>query len=323
MPSDARVTQILEQLAPQRDQFRSAVAAAAEQLRSTLADYRSASGDSVERAAFELGRFARGRIDAALFAQVFGHDTALDQANVEWIDRAEAVLQEIASTTHLHQYARVEPGASLHTAVECALARSGRAFGAARIAEYARTGHPIRDEERFLDAFPFAFWNRAERRIALPLIVEVNGDDLHPGGLEEFLDGGQIIVLLVNGNAPPAALVRLITPNVFVMQTTQLEHVSIAAAAGGPAICALVPASCAQFVYDRTSLVVTDSPAPARIAAIGRMGVFQQRDELLQLERLSALRPMESPVVASSAEPQPEDVLAAWLLRQADLTQTG
>jgi hypothetical protein len=323
MPSDARITQILEQLAPQRDQFRSAVAAAAEQLRSTLSDYRSASGDHVERAAFELGRFARGRIDAALFAQVFGHDSALDQVTVEWIDRAEAVLQEIASTTHLHQYVRAEPGASLSAAVERALARIGRGFGAARVAEYARAGHPIRVEAQFLEAFPFALWNRAERRIALPLVVEVDGSDLRVGGLEEFLDGGQIIVLLVNGNSPPAALVRLITPNVLVMQTAQLEDVGKVAAAGGPAICALVPESCAQFVYDRSSLVVSQTPAPARIAAIGRIGIFQQREELLQLDRLNTGRPVDIARAESAAEPQPEDVLAAWLLRQADLTQTG
>lgn len=323
MPSDARVTQILEQLAPLRDQFRSAVAAAAEQLRSTLLDYRSASGDHVERAAFELGRFARGRIDAALFAQVFGHDSALDKPTVEWIDRAEAVLQEIASTTHLHQYVRVEPGASLHTTVECALARNGRAFGAARVAEYAKAGHPIRTEAQFLDAFPFAHWNRAERRIALPLVVEVDGCDLRVGGLEEYLDGGQIIVLLVNGDAAPAPLVRLITPNVLVMQTTQLEDVGKVVAAGGPAICALVPESCAQFSHDRTSLVVTATPAPARLAAIGRIGVFQQREELLQLERLIAPPSLDTAAAELAAEPQPEDVLAAWLLRQADLTRKG
>ena len=323
MPSDARMTQILEQLAPQRDQFRSAVAAAAEQLRSTLADYRSASGNTVERAAFELGRFARGRIDPVLFAQVFSHDSALDKVAVAWIDRAEAVLQEIASTTHLHQYVRVEPGASLGAAIERALARIGRAFGAARVAQYAKVGHPIRDEAQFLEAFPFAHWNRAERGIALPLVVEVDGGDLRVGGLEEFLDGAQIIVLLVNGDAPPAALVRLITPNVLVIQTAQLANVAKVAAAGGPAICALVRESCAQFVYDRTNLLVSETPAPARIAAIGRIGVFQQREELLQLERLRAPPSLDSAAAEMPAEPQPEDVLAAWLLRQADMTPKG
>ncbi|HEX6560311.1 MAG TPA: hypothetical protein VF021_12635, partial [Longimicrobiales bacterium] len=130
MQSDERVTAILDLLAPQRDRFRSAVAEASEQLRSILAGYRGTTGNDVERAAFELGRFARGRIDPALFALVFGDERPVDPAAVQWIDRAEAVLQEISSTTHLLQYTRVAPGSDLRQAIDSALARIGRAFGA-------------------------------------------------------------------------------------------------------------------------------------------------------------------------------------------------
>ena len=319
MQSDDRITGILELLSPQRDQFRSAVAEASEQLRALVSVYRNGNTSDAERAAFELGRFARGRIDPAVFAQVFGGAHTMDPMSLEWIDRAEAVLQEVASTTHMLQQVRVQPGGDVRYTVERSLAQIGRAFGAVRIAEYARAGQPIRDPAWFLELFPYSKWNRAERRIALPLVVEVNGADCNVSGLEEFLDGTQIIVLVVNGDAPPAALVRLITPNVFVAQTTGIDAAMLSAARGGPAIIALVPATCAQFVYDRATLTIQQLPADPKPIARGRASAFQQREELLQLEQLASIRPT-MPDVAKGAEPQPDDLLAAWLLRQADLT---
>ena len=61
MQSDDRITGILELLSAQRDQFRSAVAEASEQLRALVSVYRNGNTSDAERAAFELGRFARGR----------------------------------------------------------------------------------------------------------------------------------------------------------------------------------------------------------------------------------------------------------------------
>ena len=319
MQSDDRVNSILEQLASQRDLFRSAVAEASEQLRSVLSGYRNSTDNDVERAAFELGRFARGRIDPALFALVFADDKTVDPGAIAWVDRAEAVLQEVASTTHLLQYTRVAPGGSLRMSVDRALARIGRAFGAVRVAEYARSGRSIGVEAKFLDVFPFALWNRSERRIGLPLVVEVEGKDLHAGGLEEFLDGTQTIVLLVNGAAPPAPLARLMTPNVLVMQTTEVADIGNVVTATGPAIAAIVPENCARFVHRDGSTEVKSLGSEGPLTALGKIGVFQQREELLQLMRNAQVQLAGAAETEVVAAPAAEDVLAAWLLRQADV----
>ena len=318
MPYDNRVAALLEQLAPQRDQFRSAVATAAEELRGELTAYRNSTDNDAERAAFELGRFARGRIDPAIFAQVFGPEHVIAPAAVTWVERAEAVLRDVASTTHLLQHVRVQQGGSLYAAVERALAKIGRAFGAVRIAGRARSGQPMRDPSWIFELLPYSKWTRAERRIALPLVVEVDGADLNVAGLEEFLDGTQIIALVVSGDAPPAALTRLITPNVVVVQSTDPADAAIVHAAAGPAIFALVPESCAHFVHDRGAITIKQLPRDPRLTARGRVGVFQQQEELLQLERLGS---PQMPIAAAPVvrEPQADDVLAAWLLRQADL----
>lgn len=323
MPSDERMNSIIEQLAPQRDLFRSAVAEASEQLRAVLSGYRNSTDNDAERAAAELGRFARGRIDPALFALVFGEQKTIEPSAIEWIDRAESVLHEIASTTHLLQQVKVNAGGSLRLAVDRALARIGRAFGAVRVAEYARAGYPIRQEAKFLDVFPHALWNRAERRVALPLIVEVDGRDLNVGGLEEFLDGTQTIVLVVNGPAAPAPLVRLITPGVLVVQTATAAELSLLTTASGPAIGALVPETCAQFVHERGKIIVNSKGTSERLVPLGRAGIFQQREELAQLEAL-ARKPLPEPESSEpKAEAKPEDVLAAWLLREADMSARG
>lgn len=320
MQSDERVTGILEQLATQRDLYRSAVAEASEQLRSILAGYRNSTGDDVERAAFELGRFARGRIDPSLFALVFGENKTVDPDAIEWIDRAEAVLQEISASVHLLQYARVTAGGSLRFTIDRALARVGRAFGAVRVAEFARSGHRVGPEAQFLDVFPFALWNRSERKVGLPLIIEVDGKDLHVGGLEEFLDGTQIIVLLVNDEAAPAPLVRLITPNVFVLQTTKIEEIGLVGSAAGPAIAALVPETCMQFVHQKGKTEITDAGNPGPLSPLGRISVFQQREEQNQLNALArGPAPEKVPAPVPAHAPEPESVLAAWLLRQADV----
>jgi hypothetical protein len=68
--------------------------------------------------------------------------------------------------------------------VAAALAGIGRAFGAARGGARARrrSGDDDTSDDR-LAGFPFRRWNRAERQIAPPLVVEVDGGDLQVGGL--------------------------------------------------------------------------------------------------------------------------------------------
>ncbi len=106
------------------------------------------------------------------------------------------------------------------------------------------------EHDSLLDAAEFRAWNKAERRFAPPLVVEVDGADLHAGALLDFADGREKIVLVVRGAMPPAPLVRCITPGTFVLQTVDGTRPRPLAAFDGPAIAALVPEGAAVFLHD-------------------------------------------------------------------------
>ncbi len=212
------------------------------------------------------------------------------------------------------------------------LARAGAAFGAARAVEWALTG--IAKPEGVDDplaAYPPARWNRAERSCAPPLVVEVEGQDLRAASLGELLDGSQKIVLVVNGPAAPAPLVRLITPGVTVIQTDDPEDLATLASAPGPGVAALMPEGCARFIHvaapglglsDR--LVVKHLPEKEPRRALGAVSAFQQAEELRHLASLAGS--VEAGVTVSAerapgAPPMDEaGQLAAWLIHQADLS---
>jgi hypothetical protein len=330
MPSDERVPQALEALAGARETFRAAVAAAAEEVRGFVAAHRSPADGAAERAARELGPFAAGRIDASRFGALFGGAEPLDAGGLEWLGRAHAVLGEAAGTDDRYFQADVPAGADLRNAVIAALGRAGRAFGAARVVELVR-GRRFRemDHAAYLESFPPALWTRAERELAPPLVLGVAGADLQVGGLADLLLGSQKIVLVVRAPAPPAALVRLITPGVFVIQTADAAALKALATVGGPAIAAVIPQGGVQFVHDPAAgttlparLSVGELPAEEPKAALGRYGAIQQVEELRQLAalvRLTAPQPLAldgaqagAPAGATLAEK-----LAAWLLQQS------
>jgi hypothetical protein len=77
--------------------------------------------------------------------------------------------------------------------------------------------------------------------------------DLRPAGLADFLDGEMKIVLLVQGLAPPAALARVITPGVAVVQTRDLEGLELLREVRGPALAAVFEPEAdgvVSFVHD-------------------------------------------------------------------------
>jgi hypothetical protein len=132
--------------------------------------------------------------------------------------------------------------------------------------------------------------------------------------------------------------VRLITPGVFVMQTTDPADFERFAAFAGPGVAALVPEAAARFIHD------PDAPEPLHVLArpeppahkVGTFSVFQQEQELLQLEALArALAPPaadratpppaagEAAVAAADTHAEPADQLASWLLVQAGLAPAG
>jgi hypothetical protein len=324
MPSEATPDPVRKALAGGVAAFRSALALTAEQVRGFLA---AAGDDGPPEKAF-LGEFAAGRIDFARFASLLDRAPALDAASLGRIRRAYEILREAEAQWGGAPEVRVEPGGDLREAVARALAAVGRAFGAARVAELARAGrYREADHDALLESFPFRRWSRAERAIAPPLVVHVNGRDLRAEPLAEFLDGAVKIVLDVAGESPLAPLVRLVTPGTFVLQTRDGSGLDRFAAWSGPGIAALVPEGSALFLHDPAAgpdpwdrVSVQHPPEAGRLPQGGR-SARQEAEELRQLAALCA-RPPTPPPVAPAAAPaaaaEPADRLAAWLLAQAD-----
>jgi hypothetical protein len=346
MPSDVRTGLALRALAAPRERFTSAVVAAVEEVRAFLEAHRpSVDGHAARRAAVELGAFAAGRIDPERIGALLGGGAALDAAALARVERAFHELERVAAAGETLFVADAGEHADLHLVVGHALASAGRAFGAAQAVERVRSGRAMPADRVPLEPFPFRRWNRAERQIAPPLVVEVPGAALHAGGLAEYLDGAQKIVLLVQPPAPPAALARLITPGVLVMQTTEAVDLDEIGRFAGPAVAALVPEGAARFVHrpgtgrapgDR--LVVNHLPDESAIRPIDGMSAFHQREELGLLRELVSSARYQVPgtgervetsgtghLVPGTAPPEPApatvdaDRLAAWLLKQAEL----
>jgi hypothetical protein len=225
----------------------------------------------------------------------------------------------------------VPSGARLGIAVNAALGGVGRAFGAIMLADIVRGGrYQSVQHDRLLDEAEFLAWNKAERRVAPPLVIEVDGADLHAGALSDFADGRQKLVLVVRGACGPAPLARGITPGTLVLQTSDGSGLERVAAFDGPAIAAMVPEGAATFLHDplggRESwqrLTVTHLPeAPKR--AIGRLSAFQIGEDLRLLGDL-ARTPFAVPGANGSSAhavgaTDAVDKIASWLLGQSGLS---
>lgn len=334
MPSDERVQQALEAVFGPREAFMSAVKIAVDQVESYLDAHTGPEEAKPERAASELGRFAEGRIDPQRFAALTGEHEPLDDRAQEVLKEALAVLRTLVKKGDDNFLVHLEEGDSLVDRVEAALAASGRAFGAAEAVERIRTGGDAQTaRQSFTGGNPPSRWNRAERRLAPPLVVSVPGGALDVEAMGRLLEGNIRIVLVVDGPAPPAALLPLITPGVFVLQTPDPEELVGLSETTGPAIAALLPDTCASFRHDPEGgatlgrrLSVGEIPSAKTIRMLGTMTAWRQQEMLSQLASLKAAA--EASIVASGngtsggamETPAPADRLAAWLLDQANLT---
>ena len=340
MPSDEtideRASRAMDVLGKAREEYRSALVATNEELRGMLEVAAGSSGEErAKRTAAELGEFAVGRIDVERFSAFEDSGAPVGEnltARLESAARTLTSLIELGDEIHV---VRLEKGTELQGAVTAALGRAGRAFGAARTVELARSGKY--DEAKhagWLDDFPPTMWSSRERGLAPPLVVELDGSDLRPAGLAEYLDGSQKIALLVRGSAPPAALAGLIAPGLTVLQVEDPERLTPMAETQGPAIGAVVPADACLFVHLADSdggagqLTVHHMPETEPKRALGGISAFQQALGMRQLVALSARWGPEAPAQQAGsgdgANPIPAgssaDKLAAWILRQADLS---
>jgi hypothetical protein len=328
MPSEDSTRDALAAVAAARDDYRSALVGTADQLRGLLLAHAGSGDQGRDRAALELGNFAAGHIDVERFASLFKPDHTLDEASRAHLERAVETLESLAAVGDAVFMVEVPAGGDLREIVLQALGESGRAFGAARTAELARTGR-FKDEEhrRWIDRFPPALWSDRERAIAPPLIVHLRGAELRVGGLADLLDGAQKIVLIVEGKAPPAALVRCVTPGVHVLQTSDPAALKRIGETDGPAIAALLPEDAARFEHrpgeDGSAglrLTVEEIPDAEPKRAIGRISAFQQVEELRQLKVLAGATAGVAPVAngagVEGSGATDADVLAAWILKQ-------
>src|SRR5579884_3451476 len=191
MPSD-RDQLALRLIARRIAIFRSAVSGAADHAQAILA---ASAHDG--RAALELGAFAAGRIDAARFDALNTGAPALDVVSRERITRAASVLGDILSAGDEAFVVDVPRGVSLRLAVASALARLGRAFGAASVIELARSGNYVAAaHDRLLDWYGFDEWSRAERLAAPPLVIRLAGSDLRGASFAAFMDGAAHFVIV-------------------------------------------------------------------------------------------------------------------------------
>lgn len=333
MPSDELSRKALEALATKTGRFRTAITLTADQLRGRIAEHNAATRGGNASAAV-LGQFAAARIDAARFSQILAPQKPHDAAWTAVIERALAVLDDLASRGDAIFQVKVERGGDLVAAVDRALATVGRAFGAARIANLVDSSR-YRPEEHdaLLNTFPFRSWSRDERRMAPPLVIEVAGGDLAASGLAAYLDGNEVLVLLAEGQAPAAPLARLISPGVYVAQTDSEETLAGLAELAGPAVIAILPSESARFTQTPAGgLEVTHLPAQEPRRALGSLSVFQQQQDLRVLVALAApasaapveasavAAPSPAPVGGAAAAVDPVGTLAAWLLARVDLS---
>jgi hypothetical protein len=332
MPSDERLHGARDVLSAKDGAFRAAVETASAQVRAYLAAHGSHSDERAREAALELGNFAGGRIDVGRLAAVLGTTRVLDQQEETVVRRCAEVMDEVLARTAGSSCWHVPPNGDLRATVEDALSIVGRAFGAALVFQAVKAGtyrHEMHDPA--LRSFPFRRWNRQERLLGPPLVVSVDGSAVNAPSLAEYLDGGQKIVLVIDGASAPAPLARLITPHLFVMQCESPAELARLAAVDGPGIAALVPPTAARFVHDPVAarLEVTHLRAESPRTSVGGWSAWQQGEDLALLRALAAAETLAAkaraqvsnddatPRAPAGDSPVGVEELSAWMLAQA------
>ena len=330
MLSDPRLQQALAALAQPIAEFRAIIDDAISQGDAFIAAQHASAPQRAERAAFSLGRFADGRIDAAGFAALFPPVATVSGSANAALEQALIVLREVRERGDDLFVVDIAPGRRLGTELDHSLAKMGGAFGAVVLAEVVRGGRYTPEHARLLQSREFRSWSKTERRFAPPLVVLVNGADLQSGAIMDFVDGREKIVLVVCGAAPPAPLARCITPGTFVLQTVDGSGLDRMAAFNGPAVAAIVPEGAAVFMHDPAGgkdpwqrMTVNFSPATPK-KSIGGQSIWQMSEDLQVIGELAAT-PFSVPAVGSGvAAPavgatDAAEKIAAWLIGQAGL----
>jgi hypothetical protein len=319
MASDERKQIALDAIRTRTELFRSAVAEASDQLRGLLAG----TGNVTEDQSVSLGKFAQGRVNVDRFASFAPKAARIDAGAEAPIRAAQEVLKSsLAEGDELFVLRKVE-GQSLSRRIRHRLGSIGRVFAAARVIELAKRGNYKEEEHAaMLENLPFPEWNSAERALAPGLVIESSGADFTPSAIVPFLDESSKFVFNVDGDAPAAALSRVISPGAFVQQETGDSALDAFSEFDGMAVAALLPEGAVSFVHDPSAgetsyerFVSLEFPKEVRKRAIGGISVAQQAQDYALLESLSIV-----PVPTGDAASDPAGKLSAWLLSQSDLS---
>jgi len=326
MQSDERVVTALSAIGPRIALFRFAVSGTLERARNTLA---SESGPSQARVA--LGDFAAGLIDPDRFAMISSGSGPLDAVGRAVVERAAEALETLLRAGDEEFVVDVRAGASPAAAIRARMTTLGSAFGAATLVELVRrrTYDPVQHGLPF-EGHPFEKWTVAERKLAPPLVINLDGRDLDAFELAPLIDGCVRLILLVDEPCPPAPLARLVSPGVFVAQSGDMKVMERVTDFDGPAVIAVMKGTEARFVHDPRGgsamwqrIEVTHMPDAHPRKSLGVRSAWQQRDDLSHLKAL-----IEQPVLpANPAEAllaavggnssDPAERLTAWLLDQS------
>jgi len=319
MASDDRKQIALDAIGSRTELFRSAVAAASDQVRGLLAG----TGNVAEDQSVALGKFAQGRVNFDRFAAFTPKAARIDTTAEAPIRAAQEILKSLLSQGDELFILRLDAGQDLASETGRRLSMIGRAFSAAWVIDLARRGQ-YREEEHaaLLESYPFSDWNKSERSLAPALVIELTGADFKPALIVPYLDEHSKFVFNVKGDAPAAALSRVISPGAFVQQETGDAALDAFAAFEGTAVAALLPTNAASFVHDPSAgettyerFVSLKFPAEVKKLAIGGISPAQQAQDYALLESLAVV-----PVPTGDAASDPAGKLSAWLLSQTDLS---
>ena len=319
MASDERKQIALDAVRSRAELFHSAVAATADQVRGLLAG----TGDVSDDQSVALGSFAKGRVDFNRFASFTPKARRIEAEAETPIRAAQEVLKTLLAQGDDLFVLKLEEGGNLSRKAGRRLAMIGRAFAAAHVIDLAKRGQYKEEEHAaMLEKYPFSRWNKAERTLAPALVIELNGADFKPALIVPFLDEHSKFVFNVDGDAPAAALSRVISPGLFVQQETGDAALEAFSEYEGAAVAALLPSTAASFIHDPTAgetsydrFVALEFPREVKKLALGGISVAQQAEDYALLESMSVV-----PVPTGDAASDPAGKLSAWLLSQSDLS---
>ena len=322
MPSEDRTTIALNAIRPSVERFRSAVATTAEEIRGLLAG----TGETHDDQTVALGAFASGHVDVDRFSAFTRPTARVDSDAQAPIAAAQSVLNKLLENGEDLFVLNLADGANLGAQVAEHLSVVGLAFAAAHVTDLAKRGEYREAEHQpLLEGLSWADWSHAERALAPGLVIELAGADFVPAQVAPYLDAGMKILFIVDGDAPAAAMARLVTPGTFVQQASEATALEAFTAFEGAAAAALLPGGSVEFVHDPDAGETTwerfttlEFPKEIRKRAIGGISAAQQAEDYALLETLAVL-----PTPSGETGSDPAGKLSAWLLSQTNLVGEG